>query len=226
MNHQELREEVVEISRRMGASELVVGTSGNISILTPEGDVLVTPSALDYEEMKPEDVVLVNMEGKALEGSLSPSSETPMHIGVYRARTGVGAIVHTHSPFSTILACLGWEIPTVHYLVLALSDEGRVPVAPYETPNTEELARRASEALGDSHYACLLQNHGTITVGETLSEAYSRTERLEEMAMIYYRTRLAGDPLILTPEQATQVAPKVSSYIRSTIRSSRGKSSF
>lgn len=223
MKHQDLREEVVRVSRRMGASELVVGTSGNISIHTPEGDVLVTPSALDYEEMKPEDVVLVNMEGEVLEGSLDPSSETPMHLGIYRARTSVGAIVHTHSPFSTTLACLGWEIPAVHYLVLALSDEGRVPVAPYETPNTEELARRASEALGDSHYACLLQNHGTITVGETLSEAYSRTERLEEMAMIYYRTRLAGDPLLLTPEQAAEVAPKVSSYVRSATRSSGGK---
>jgi L-fuculose-phosphate aldolase len=223
MNHQDLREEVVEISRRMGVSELVVGTSGNISILTPEGDVLVTPSALDYEAIKPEDVVLVNMEGKVLEGSLAPSSETPMHVGIYRARTGVGAIVHTHSPFSTTLACLGWEIPAVHYLVFALSDEGRVPVAPYETPNTEELARRASEALGDSHHACLLQNHGTITVGETLSEAYSRSERLEEMAMIYYRTRLAGEPLVLTPEQAAEVAPKVSSYVRSATRSIGGK---
>ncbi len=223
MNHQDLREEVVEISRRMGASELVVGTSGNISILTPEGDVLITPSALDYEEMNPEDVVLVNMEGKVIEGSLNPSSETPMHVGIYRDRPNIGAIVHTHSPFSTTLACLGWEIPAVHYLVLALSDEGRVPVAPYETPNTQELARRASESLGDSHYACLLQNHGTITVGETLSEAYSRTERLEEMAMIYYRTKLAGDPLVLTPEQAAEVAPKVSSYVRSATRPAGGK---
>ena len=223
MNQQDLREEVVRISRRMGASELVVGTSGNISVRTPEGDVLVTPSALDYEEMKPKDVVLVNMEGEVLEGTLSPSSETPMHTGIYRARSRVGAIVHTHSPFSTTLACLGWEIPAVHYLVLALSDEGRVPVAPYETPNTEELARRASEALGEKHYACLLQNHGTITVGETLDEAYSRTERLEEMAMIYYRTRVAGEPLLLTPEQAAEVAPKVSSYIRSVIQSTGGK---
>ena len=223
MNHQDLREEVVRVSHRMGASELVVGTSGNISIRTSNGDVLVTPSALDYEEMKPEDVVLVNMKGEVLEGSLTPSSETPMHVGIYRARGGVGAIVHTHSPFSTTLACLGWEIPAVHYLVLALSDEGRVLVAPYETPNTEELARRASETLGDYHYACLLQNHGTITVGETLDEAYSMTERLEEMAMIYYRARLAGEPLLLTPEQAAEVAPKVSSYVRSATRFTGGK---
>jgi L-fuculose-phosphate aldolase len=78
---------------------------------------------------------------------------------------------------------------------------------------------RASAALGDAHYACLLQNHGSITVGETLSEAYSRTERLEEMAILYYRTRLIGEPLLLTPEQAAEVAPKVSAYVRSAARS-------
>jgi L-fuculose-phosphate aldolase len=203
----------------MGASELVTGTSGNISVRTPEGDVLITPSGLAYETMEPEDVVLVNLEGRVLEGSLAPSTETPMHTGIYRSRAKVGAIVHTHSPYSTTLACLGWEIPTVHYMLLALSDEGRVPVAPYATPNTEELAHYASEALGDVHHACLLQNHGTITVGETLSEAFSRAERLEEMAMIYYRSRLVGDPLLLTPDQVAEVAPKVAAYVRPTTRS-------
>ena len=196
----------------MGASELVVGTSGNISVRVPGGDILITPSGLDYEELEPEDVVLVDLEGRVLEGSLAPSAETPMHVGIYRSRDRAGAIVHTHAPYSTTLACLGWEIPTVHYMLLALSNEGRVPLAPYATPNTEELAGYASEALGEIHNACLLQNHGTITVGETLSEAYSRTERLEEMATIYYRTRLAGDPLLLTPEQAAEVAPRVAAY--------------
>ena len=154
--------------------------------------------------------MLINLEGRVIEGSLAPSAETPMHTGIYRARTSVGAIVHTHSPFSTTLACLGWEIPTMHYMLLALSDEGRVPLAPYATPNTEELAARASETLGDVH-ACLLQNHGTITVGETLGEAYSRTERMEEMATIYRRTRLAGEPRLLTSDQTAEVAPKVAS---------------
>jgi L-fuculose-phosphate aldolase len=196
----------------MSASDLVTGTSGNISMRTPEGNALITPSGLDYEDMKLEDIVLVDLGGKVLEGSLTPSTETPMHTGIYRSRTAVGAIVHTHSPYSTTLACLGWEVPAVHYLLLALSDEGRVPLAPYTTPNTEELARYASEALGDTHYACLLQNHGTITVGETLSEAYSRAERLEEMSMIYYRTKLAGDPILLTPEQLADVAPRMAAY--------------
>jgi L-fuculose-phosphate aldolase len=212
LNHQSLREELVRVSHRMGASELVTGTSGNISVRTPEGKILITPSGLDYEAIEPEDVVLVNLEGRVLESSLAPSAETPMHTGIYRSRAKVGAVVHTHAPYSTTLACLGWEIPTVHYMLLALSDEGRVPLAPYATPNTEELARYASEALGETHNACLLQNHGTITVGETLSEAYSRTERLEEMATIYYRTRLVGEPLLLTPEQAADVAPRVAAY--------------
>lgn len=214
MEHPNLRKEIVDVSRRMSNSNLVTGTSGNISVRTPEGNALITPSAVDYGTMAPEDTVLVDLEGRVMNGSLVPSTETPMHTGIYRSRAEVGAIVHTHSPFSTTLACLAWEIPAVHYLLLALSDEGRVPLAPYTTPNTEELARYVSETLNDSHYACLLQNHGTITVGENLEEAYSRAERLEEMAMIYYRAKLAGDPVLLTSEQVADVAPRVATYGR------------
>ncbi len=212
MKHRDLREEVTRIARRMSASGLVIGTSGNVSARTPEGDILVTPSGLDYALLEPEDVVLLDPGGRVLEGSLKPSAETPMHADIYRSRSRVGGIVHTHAHYSTVLACLGWEIPPVHYMLVALSDKGRVPLALYATYGTEELARYASEALGDSHHACLLQNHGAITVGETAGEAYSRTEILEEMAEIYYHTRLAGEPVLLTPEQVNEVSAKMISY--------------
>ena len=196
----------------MIASGLVTGTSGNASARTPEGDVLITPSGLDYEVLEPEDVVLADPEGRRLEGSLEPSSETPMHTGIYRARRQANAIVHTHARYATTLACLGWEIPPVHYMLTALSSDGRVPLAPYATYGTEELAAYVSEALGESHNACLLQNHGTITVGKSVEEALSRTVILEEMAEIYYRTRIAGEPILLTPEQVAQVATKIADY--------------
>ena len=157
-------------------------------------------------------MVLVDIEGKVLEGSLEPSSEVPMHTGLYRAKPGVGGVVHTHAPYSTALACLGLEIPPVHYLLAALSEEGRVPLAGYATYGTEELAGYASEALGDAHSVCLLQNHGTIAVGETASKAYSLTEILEEMAGIYYRTLLAGEPVILGPERIAEVRAKIANY--------------
>ncbi len=212
MKHQSLREEVTRIAHRISGSCLVTGTSGNVSARTPEGDVLVTPSGLDYPLLEPKDVVLVNLRGRVLEGSLEPSTETPMHTGIYRSRPRVGGIVHTHARYSTVLACLGWEIPPVHYMLATLSSKGRVPLAPYATYGTEELAHYASEALGDSDYACLLRSHGAIAVGGTASEACSKAEILEEMAEVYYRARLAGEPVLLTPEQVQEVSAKITTY--------------
>ena len=97
-------------------------------------------------------------------------------------------------------------------LLAALSEEGRVPLAPFATYGTEELAGYAGEALGDAHSACLLKNHGTIRVGETVGKAYSLTEILEEMAEIYYRTRIAGDPIILGPDQVAETRAKITTY--------------
>jgi L-fuculose-phosphate aldolase len=135
-----------------------------------------------------------------------------MHTGIYRARPEAGSIVHTHSRYSTTLACLNWEILPIHYMLAVLSDEGRVPIAEYATYGTEELARNASEVLGSSHRSCLLRNHGTIAIGASVSEAYARTELLEEMAEIYYRARVAGEPVLLTPEQIAEVSAKIHDY--------------
>lgn len=212
MKHQDLREEIAGVARQLISSGLVTGTSGNVSARTPEGDVLVTPSGLDYNSMQPEDIVLVSVRGDILEGSLQPSTETPMHTGIYRARPHVGAVVHTHSRYATTLACLGLEIPPVHYMLTTLSPGGRIPLAPYATYGTEELASYAAGALGESHNACLLQNHGTITVGESAGQASAHAVTLEEMAEIYYRARLAGEPILLTPEQLQEVATKIAGY--------------
>src|SRR3712207_5773926 len=152
----------------MSASGLVAGTEGNVSARTPEGNVLITPSGLDYAVTEPEDVVVVSLDGETLEGDFEPSVETPMHTGIYRSRPETFGIVHTHARFSTTLACLNWEIPPIHYMLAGLSDEGRVPVARYATFGTEELARNVSEALGRVHRACLLRNHGTISVGASV----------------------------------------------------------
>lgn len=212
MDHEELRGEVARVGRRMSEAGLVMGTEGNVSALTPEGNALITPSGLDYALMEPEDVVLVNLDGDVLEGSFEPSAETPMHTGIYRSRPEARGIVHTHARYSTTLACLGWEIPPLHYMLAVLSEEGRVPIARYATYGTDELARNAAQALGGSHRACLLRNHGTIAVGASVSEAYSRTELLEEMAELYYRARLAGEPVLLTPEQLAAVSAKIHDY--------------
>jgi L-fuculose-phosphate aldolase len=212
LDHLNLREEIVRTCRCMRDSGLVAGTEGNVSARTPEGNVLVSPSGLDYAVTEPEDVVLVDLDGAVIEGSFDPSVETPMHTGIYRARPEARGIVHTHARYSTTLACLNWEIPPVHYMVANLSDEGRVPVASYATYGTGELARNAADALAGGHAACLLRNHGTITVGASVAEAYSRTELLEQMAELYYHACTAGDPVILTPEQMSEAAAKIHDY--------------
>jgi L-fuculose-phosphate aldolase len=212
VNHRGLRQEVARVAKQLIESGLVTGTSGNVSARTPEGDVLMTPSGIDYEELEPGDVVLVDANGEILEGSLGPSTETPMHTGIYRARPEVGAVVHTHSIYATTLACLGWTIPPLHYMLTTLSEDGRIPLAPYATYGTEKLADYAADALGEGRNACLLQNHGTITVGDRPEEAFSRTVVLEEMAEIYYRTRAVGEPVLLSPEQVDEVAAKISGY--------------
>jgi L-fuculose-phosphate aldolase len=212
LDHLDLRKEIVKTCRRMSVSGLVAGTEGNVSARTPEGNVLITPSGLDYAVMEPEDIVVVSLDGETLEGAFEPSVETPMHTGVYRSRPEILGIVHTHARFSTTLACLNWEIPPIHYMLASLSDEGRVPVARYATYGTEELARNAAQVLGRAYRACLLRNHGTIAVGTTVSEAYSRTELLEQMAELYYRARTAGQPVVLTADEMAEVAAKIHDY--------------
>lgn len=212
MDHGELRRQVVEICRRMSGSGLVTGTAGNVSVRAAEAEVLVSPSGLAYGAMTGEEIALVDLDGRHLRGPLSPSVETRMHTGIYRSRPEVGAIVHTHARYCTTLACLAREIPPLHYMLAALSEEGRIPVAPYATHGTEGLARHATRALGGKHSACLLQNHGAITVGSTLEEAYSRAELLEEMAELYCRASALGEPVLLDEAQLAETRIKLEHY--------------
>lgn len=209
MEYRDLRLETVRVARAMSESGLVVGTSGNVSVRTPDGHALITPSGLPYARMEPENIAVVDADGNVVDGDLAPSVETPMHLGIYAARPEARAIVHTHARYSTVLACMSLEIPPVHYMLAQLSQEGRIPVSEYAIYGSRELAENASRALGNSHKACLLQNHGTIAIGDSPDEAYKRTEILEEMAEIYYRTHLAGGPTLLSQNQITETANKM-----------------
>ena len=141
------RRDVVEGGNAMVRAGLTTGTGGNLSrICREQGLVAISPSGLDYAAMRPEDVVLVDLDGLRVEGAYQASSELGFHLALYRQRTSVGAVVHTHSVYATTLACLGWELPAVHYLV---GFAGRkVPVAPYATFGTEELAASVAATLG------------------------------------------------------------------------------
>lgn len=212
MRQRNLREQVSRTARWMVASGLVTGTSGNVSVRTPEGDVLITPSGLDYEVLEPEDVVLVDPEGRPLEGSLKPSSETPLHrryLLFEAASRGRGSHPCALRDHAGLLGLGDTAGPLHDHRSLR---RRVVPLTPYAGYGSEELAGHVSKALGESRQARLLQNHGTIAVGKSAEEALHRTVILEEMAEIYYRIRIAGEPILLTPEQVAEVAAKIVDY--------------
>lgn len=204
------REAVVEYGRKMLPSGLTTGTGGNISVLDrASGVVAISPSAMDYASIRPEDVVLVGLEGKVVEGDRKPSVETPLHLAHYRKRTDIGAVVHTHSPYATTVACLNWEIPAMHYLV-GLSGQ-KVPLAPYAPYGSDDLARLTAEAIGP-HNAVLMANHGMLTVGKDLASAFTVSEIIELMARIFLQAKAVGEPRLLSPAQMDDAIRHFPSY--------------
>jgi L-fuculose-phosphate aldolase len=183
---------------------LVVGTAGNLSIRS--GDlVAITPSSVAYDELDPSLVCVVGCEGELVEAQRPPSSELPMHLAVYES-TDAGAIVHTHAPYATTLATVVDELPAVHYAIADLG--GPVRVARYATFGTDELADAVREALAD-RTAVILGSHGTLTIGDTLEEAYFRAVLLEWLSALYYRARLLGEPRILPLDEIERVGGKL-----------------
>ncbi|MFF9893979.1 class II aldolase/adducin family protein [Streptomyces longispororuber] len=200
---------LVATARRTVADGLVVGTSGNVSVRV--GDtVLVTPSGVAYDDLGPDDAVGVDLDGRRLLGELTPTSELPMHLEIYRATTA-GAVVHTHAVHATAVSTLVPELPPVHYMTSALG--GPVRVAPYALYGTDELAAHMLRALRD-RTACLLQNHGTVAYGDTLTQAYDRTAQLEWMCRLWLTAvSVPGRaPTLLSPDQLDEVTEKLKGY--------------
>jgi L-fuculose-phosphate aldolase len=202
-------EALVAAARRTVSDGLVVGTSGNVSVRV--GDtVLVTPSGVPYDRLGPADVTGVDLTGRQVIGTLTPTSELPMHLAVYH-RTDARAVVHTHAVHATAVSVLVTELPCVHYMAAALG--GPVRVAPYATYGTEELAENTLRALA-GRTGCLLQNHGTLTYGTTLDQAYDRTAQLEWMCRLWLTaSSVPGrEPTLLTEEQLAEVGERLRGY--------------
>jgi L-fuculose-phosphate aldolase len=208
------REEIVRACRKLSAAGLVVGTAGNVSVLS--GDlVAVTPSGVDYAELAAGDVGVHRLDGTPVEARLAPTSELPLHLAVYGAYAGAGAgagpaaIVHTHSVAATAVSTLADEVPAIHYYVAMFG--GAVRVAPYATYGTDELASNAVHALR-GRTACLLGSHGAVTTGPDLTTAYDRAVYLEWVCDVYLRAAAAGTPRLLPPGEIEAVAAKLASY--------------
>ncbi|MER7108923.1 class II aldolase/adducin family protein [Streptomyces sp. NPDC000229] len=200
---------LVGTARRTVTDGLVVGTSGNVSARV--GDlVLVTPSGVPYDRLTPADTVAVDLDGTQVRGRLAPTSELPMHLEIYR-HTDARAVVHTHAVHATAVSTLVTELPLIHYMAAALG--GPVRVAPYALYGTEELAEHMLRAL-DGRTGCLLRNHGTVTYGASLDQAYDRTAQLEWMCHVWLTAcSVPGHtPSLLSAAELHEVAEKFRGY--------------
>lgn len=204
----DLRQAVIATALGMNALGINRGKSGNVSARIDTG-FLITPSGMPYAETTPDDIVAMGLDGSA-DGQRRPSSEWRFHRDIYASRDEVHAIVHTHSPFATTLACLDRGIPPFHYMV-AVAGGADIRCAPYATFGTQQLSDHALHALAGRR-ACLLAHHGMIAVGASLKAALALAVEVETLAEMYWRALQIGEPANLSSAELDTVLRKFDDY--------------
>ncbi len=198
MKLQHLREEVCALHAELPRYNLVAWTSGNISARDPEtGLVVIKPSGIKFADLTPENMVIVDVDGKLVEGDFKPSSDTASHCYIYRQRPEINGVTHTHSRYATAFAALARPIPCV---LTAMADEfgGPIPCAGFALIGGEEIGREVVSALNQCpgpNYAVLLQNHGVFTVGKDAESAVKAAVMTEDNAAIVWTALQIGEPL-------------------------------
>ena len=205
----ELRTMVVSACRELTRRGLTHGTSGNVSVRCGARRFFVSPSGMDYEVLQADDVPLMDLNGRWF-GRRRPSSEWRFHRDILESRHDVGAIVHTHSPRATALACTGRGIPAFHYMI-AVAGGRDIRCAPYYTFGTQELSDAALTALKDRK-ACLLANHGVIATGADLAIAVALAGEIENLALQYSLALTLGEVRILDDAEMSRVIEKFRTY--------------
>ncbi len=199
-----LREQVWRLHLELPRNDLVKWTGGNVSGRDPEtGLVVIKPSGVKYPDLKPEQLVVVDLNGQIVEGDLSPSSDTASHLYIYRHRPDVGGIVHTHSPYATAFAAVGKPIPV--YLT-AIADEfgGPIPVGGFALIGGEEIGRVVVDSIGSSP-AVLLKNHGVFTIGQTAEAAVKAAVMVEDVARTVWYALQLGVPEVIPAEDVAKL---------------------
>lgn len=212
-NVETLGEQLSEFSRRLKQEKLTHGTSGNISLRVDENTILITPTGVPYDDLTPSVISLVRIDDGTTLAGLKPSSELPMHLAVYQERQDIGAIVHTHSLYATACAAANRDIPALHYEIAPLGDS--VPVIPYATYGTSELAELVSATLrqyGPEQYGFLLKNHGVLALGETLESAFDHASTIEHLAHMFLLSCSLGGPVVLERHEVEVVRRKFQGY--------------
>lgn len=201
---EQLKEQVWKLHLELPKNELVKWTGGNVSARDPEtGLVVIKPSGVLYDELRPEDHVVLNLEGEIVEGKLKPSSDTASHLYVYRQRPDVNGVVHTHSPYATAFAAVGKPIPV--YLT-AIADEfgGPIPCAGFALIGGEEIGQQVVEHIGSSQ-AILLKNHGVFTIGPSAQSAVKAAVMVEDVAKAVWLALQLGTPDELPADAVAQL---------------------
>lgn len=206
MDYETQRRLICELGRRMWDKGWVAANDGNLSRRLGEGLYLVTPAGVSKGFLSPEMLLVVDGEGRPVPGasaSFRPSSETPLHLECYRRRPDVGGVCHAHPPASTAFACarMALDAPILGEMVMTL---GQVPCAPYGRTGTDELPQAAGPLL-EGHDAVLLANHGAVTLGVDLEQAYWRMETLEHAAQVHLNARALGGGVSLSPRQVQEL---------------------
>ena len=202
------RVQLIETALRMNRSGINQGTSGNLSVRREDG-MLITPSAVPYDELEPGDIVRVKSDGSVV-GDRKPSSEWRLHLDVYRERPDAMAVLHAHPVHCTALACLRRGIPAFHYMV-AVAGGCDIRCAPYATFGTRELSQHAVSAL-DGRRACLMANHGLVCLAGSLDAALGLAIEIETLARSYLQCLAVGEPVLLDEEEMARVLEKFQSY--------------
>lgn len=208
MQYEEARVEVARTGVRLEDEGLLSTTSGNISCRVAEGLIAITPTSIRYQEIGAEDVVITDLEGNVVDGTRRPSSELPFHTTLYRSREDIGAVVHTHSPFATALAIVRRPIPAIHYNIAAFGVE-EIPVVPYATFGSAELAANIEAVMRTGTHGALLANHGAVAVAAGLDKASKNAALLEFLATAYYHSLVIGGGVVLG---STEIAHVIELY--------------
>jgi len=204
MSEAELRLRIVEVGKRLHDRFFVAANDGNISVRLNEREYLITPTTVNKGDMTPEQLLKVNPEGKVLSGSLRPSSEMKMHLAVFRKRPDVQAIVHAHPPAATGFAACRIRLDQDVVLPEVVFGLGRIGFAEYGTPTTEDVPRAVEKEIPECE-ALLLANHGALTVGQDVLQAYYRMETLEMYSRVLLVTKIIGEPKALNEAQVREL---------------------
>jgi L-fuculose-phosphate aldolase len=197
------REQLADICKLLYERNLVTACDGNISMRVSEEHIMITPSRKNKGMLSPDDMIIVDLSGTVIEGSSKASSEFPMHQAIYKERLDVHAIVHTHPVYATAFALAGKTIPN-NYLIEAKVILGPTMLAEYGTPGTIEMVEAIAPLIRKCN-SILLKNHGALTYGVDLIDAYNKMDVLESLAKTIIMSKLMGDPIIISEENLAKL---------------------